>query len=114
MLSGMLPPKLLSLTLEALLLGDNQLSGSIHPGWFEHLHEGNANLTTLQLQSNRLTGVVPSEVGLIPLEGLFVDMNQLTGSLPVELFSLTSLRGLTLGHNDVSVVTIDSISLVIY
>ncbi|CAB9513640.1 leucine Rich Repeat [Seminavis robusta] len=102
MLSGMLPPKLLSFSLEELMLGSNQLSGPIPARWFDNLHDGNAKLTSLQIHKNRLTGSIPSEVGLFPLELVNLQWNQLSGSLPVEFFSHTSLRGLYLGHNDLT------------
>ncbi|CAB9496429.1 LRR receptor-like serine threonine-protein kinase [Seminavis robusta] len=100
MLSGMLPPKLLSFSLKQLHLSINQLSGPIPARWFENLRDGNAKLTSLQIYENRLTGNIPSEVGLFPMEVVYLHRNQLNGSLPVELFSHTSLRILLLGHND--------------
>ncbi|CAB9518623.1 leucine Rich Repeat [Seminavis robusta] len=102
MLSGMLPPKLLSFSLENLRLGINQLSGPIPAGWFEILDEGNAKLTTLQISSNRLTGTIPSEVGMSPLKRIFLNNNSLTGSLPLEIFHMGSLEYLMVYRNDLT------------
>ncbi|CAB9510759.1 leucine Rich Repeat [Seminavis robusta] len=102
MLSGMLPPKLLSYSLERLQLGNNQLSGHIPAIWFENLHDGNAKLTSLQIDENWLTGTIPSEVGLFPMEVVHLHQNQLSGSLPVELSAHTSLKILLLGYNDLT------------
>ncbi|CAB9518617.1 LRR receptor-like serine threonine-protein kinase At4g08850-like [Seminavis robusta] len=87
MLSGMLPPKLLSFSLESLRLGNNQLSGPIPAGWFEIRHDG----TT-----------IPSEVGMPPLKTLHLGNNSLTGSLPLDLFHLGSLGSLFVDQNDLT------------
>ncbi|CAB9518621.1 leucine Rich Repeat [Seminavis robusta] len=87
MLSGMLPPKLLSFSLERLWLGHNQLSGPIPARWFENLHEGNA---------------ITSEVGMPPLKSLGLRNNSLTGSLPLEMFHVDSLGFLQLEQNDLT------------
>ncbi|CAB9531143.1 unknown protein [Seminavis robusta] len=109
MLSGMLPPKLHSSSLEQLHLGTNQLSGPIPARWYE-LHDRNAKLSTsLQIHENRLTGSIPSEVGLFQMELVFLQGNQLSGSLPLtgtfpsEFGLLTNLKGnLHLGHTHIS------------
>ncbi|CAB9510761.1 leucine Rich Repeat [Seminavis robusta] len=83
MLSGMLPPKLLSFSLELLHLGNNQLSGPIPAGWFEILHDG---------------ATIPSEVGVPPLKSFRLDNNSLTGSLPLDLFHLAeTTKNLNIG-----------------
>ncbi len=55
----------------------------------------------LYLNSNRLTGSIPPEIGnLTSLELLYLDDNQLTGSIPPEIVNLTSLAYLLLYNND--------------
>ncbi|CAB9516348.1 LRR receptor-like serine threonine-protein kinase [Seminavis robusta] len=102
MLSGMLPPKLLSFSLESLHLGNNQLSGPLPARWFETLHDGNAKLINLQISSNRLTGTIPSELGISPLKTLGLRNNSLTGSLPLDLFHMGSFKSLDFVQNDLT------------
>ena len=81
-----------------LLLGDNQLIGSIPPDL------GNlANLGELRLYDNQLSGTIPSELGnLANLETLFLEANQLSGSIPSELGNLANLQRLELRDNQFS------------
>eukprot|EP00797_Seminavis_robusta_P029367 Sro590_g171920.1 LRR receptor-like serine threonine-protein kinase (408) ;mRNA; r:43589-45093 len=85
MLSVMLPPKLLSFSLESLHWGNNQLTGPFPARWFESLHGG----TT-----------IPSDVGMPPLKTLRLGNNSLTGSLPLEMFQLSALGFLAFDQND--------------
>ncbi|CAB9521321.1 leucine Rich Repeat [Seminavis robusta] len=102
LLTGLLPPVLLSKEssplLKALQLDNNQLSGTIPARWFE----GTETLTKLDISANRLTGRIPSEVGLFPLTYLYLDHNSMTGSLPLELFYQGSIEWLLLGNNDLT------------
>ena len=59
--------------------------------------------TYIELQSQGLTGLIPSEIGcLTNLTGLWLDVNQLTGEIPVEIGNLTNLTQLTLSYNQLS------------
>lgn len=109
---------------EKLLLGNNNLSGSISAGI------GNLNnLEELQLWGNQLTGGIPPQIGdlfylkklvivsklppapqlggAIPteignlknLEMLFLHSNNLTGTIPPEIGNLTNLKRLDLYNN---------------
>ena len=79
-------------------LNDNRLSGSI-PSELSSL----TGLTELWLRSNRLSGSIPSELGSITgLTQLWLDVNQLSGSIPSELGNLASLKNLVLYSNDLS------------
>ncbi|CAB9496428.1 Fibronectin leucine rich transmembrane protein 2 [Seminavis robusta] len=106
LLTGLLPPELLStessLPLEYLGLSVNQFTGAIPARWFDNLDEGPAKLTALQLYSNQLIGTLPSEVGLLPLRQLYVGRNELTGSLPTEIFSIASLETLLVDSNELT------------
>ena len=84
--------------LETLQLPHNQLTGSIPP------ELGNlANLETLSLYSNQLTGTIPSSLGdLTNLEDLWLNTNQLTGSIPPELGNLTNLEYMNLYSNQLT------------
>ena len=54
----------------------------------------------LKLDSNRLTGVIPAELGnLSNLQSLHLSGNQLTGELPAELGDLSNLKSLHLWDN---------------
>jgi len=60
-------------------------------------------VTSLELNSNQLTGTIPSEIGnLTNLISLQLSINQLTGSIPVEIGNLTNLTILTLFLNQLS------------
>ena len=57
----------------------------------------------LSLYSNQLTGTIPAELGsLTNLERLYLSYNQLTGTIPPELGSLTNLERLYLSYNQLT------------
>ena len=59
-----------------------------------------ANLRSLSLRDNQLTGGIPAELGnLTNLVHLWLDGNQLTGEIPAELDRLTNLTVLSLSGN---------------
>jgi hypothetical protein len=61
------------------------------------------NTTELYLQSNELTGSIPSEIGnLTNLTFLTFYNNQLTGSIPPEIGNLTNLTYLSLSNNQLT------------
>ena len=63
----------------------------------------NGRVMTLELYGNQLTGSIPSSLGsLTNLEYLGLSGNQLTGSIPPSLGSLTNLRLLGLGDNQLT------------
>ena len=60
----------------------------------------NGEITELGLDSNQLTGTIPSKLGsLTNLQRLHLSRNQLTGTIPSKLGSLTNLRELHLSSN---------------
>ena len=62
-----------------------------------------ANLETLSLRENQLTGPIPAELGsLANLERLDLLGNQLSGPIPPELGSLANLQRLNLGGNQLT------------
>ena len=62
-----------------------------------------ANLTTLGLYGNQLSGEIPAELGSLTfLEYLDLGRNQLSGEIPPELGSLTFLTALHLYGNRLS------------
>jgi len=64
-----------------LLLGENQIAGSL-PSYLAALP-----VVVLDLSSNRLTGSVPASVGSnFVMQELYLQGNQLSGSLPPALF----------------------------
>ncbi len=76
-LTGSLPPNLNGLiNLQIFYANSNQLTGSI-PSL-----SGLSNLQRFEINSNQLTGSIPSLTGLSNLLTFFVNSNQLTGSIP--------------------------------
>lgn len=62
--------------------------------------DADGRVTVLSLSSNNLTGSLPTELGsLTKLRQLLLGGNQLSGALPVELGSLANLTHLYLGYN---------------
>ena len=62
-----------------------------------------ANLESLHLNENQLSGEIPPELGnLANLESLHLNENQLSGEIPPELGNLANLTRLRLGENELS------------
>ena len=71
--------------------------------WHGVTTDASGNVTGLVLNSNQLSGQLPSELGsLSSLTGLWLGDNQLSGEIPQELGSLSNLTGLSLGNNQLS------------
>ena len=84
--------------LQSLSLWGNQLTGEI-PTEFGNL----ANLEQLRLSQNKLTGPIPTELGgLANLQSLSLWGNQLTGEIPTEFGNLANLEQLRLHYNELS------------
>jgi len=81
-----------------LLLGSNQLNGSIPP------EIGNlSKLKNLYLYNGQLTGSIPHEIGQLTALGILnLSSNQLIGPIPPEIGDLTALRTLLLQDNQLS------------
>ena len=70
--------------------------------WFGVKVDGNGNVTELALPDNNLSGPLPAELGsLTSLTTLDLSDNQLSGTIP-DLSSLTQLQTLNLGDNQLS------------
>ena len=98
-LTGSIPAELGNLTyLQELGLYNNQLSGPI-PAELGNL----SNLQILRLGQNQLSGSIPAELGnLTYLQELSLHNNQLSGSIPGQLGNLTNLQYLYLNYNQLS------------
>ncbi|KAF2317300.1 hypothetical protein GH714_019757 [Hevea brasiliensis] len=80
-------------------LGKNQLSGRIPP----ELFRPDMHLIHVLFDSNKLTGSIPSTLGLVQtLEVVRLDRNSLTGPVPSNLNNLTNVTGLSLSNNRLS------------
>ncbi len=63
----------------------------------------NGRVIRISLNQNNLTGTIPSSIGsLSELKGLYFYNNQLEGNIPVEIGNLQELEGLVLGSNSLS------------
>ncbi|CAB9510188.1 leucine Rich Repeat [Seminavis robusta] len=95
-LSGSIPTSMLSLPdLEGLSLSGNLLSGTIP-------NEVLFSVEALYVGSNLLTGTIHKGVGLFSGDELFLYQNLLTGTLPDDLFGLAQLTALSLFQNGIS------------
>ncbi|MCY3942728.1 MAG: hypothetical protein OXG18_03055 [Gemmatimonadetes bacterium] len=71
--------------------------------WYGVSTGTDARVDTLDLDFNRLTGEIPTELGsLSDLEVLDLDRNSLTGEIPPELADLSDLEVLDLGNNELT------------
>ncbi|XP_057810336.1 leucine-rich repeat receptor protein kinase HPCA1-like isoform X2 [Salvia miltiorrhiza] len=76
--------------------GGNQLSGQIPP----QLFSSKLPLKHLLLENNRLTGSIPSSLGLVQtLEVIRLDKNLLSGAVPDNLNNLSNIQELYLANN---------------
>lgn len=98
-LTGSIPFEIKGLTkLEFLSLSNNKLGGSIPYDSITSM----TDLSHLFLSKNRLTGpaISSSHIGkLVNLRALFIDNNNLSGTIPKSLGSLTLLDKLSIHHN---------------
>ncbi|CAG8723677.1 17464_t:CDS:2, partial [Racocetra persica] len=101
-LTGPIPTSLTQLSaLKALILGINQLSGSIPTT----IGSAKFQKTIVQLDfgNNSLTGTIPDSLSqLTNLEFLYLGRNQLSGQILASLASLTNLKELLLNNNKLS------------
>ncbi|XVF24095.1 hypothetical protein REPUB_Repub13aG0097800 [Reevesia pubescens] len=108
-LSGSIPSvigRLEKLQLSRLGLNDNNLQGEIPPSLGKC-----ENLVLLVLSNNNLSGSIPSEIArLSSLSiGLYLSLNHLTGMLPFEVGNLRNLGILDVSQNMLSGVIPDSL-----
>lgn len=81
-----------------LTLASNKLNGLI-PSEIGDL----TTLNILNLGGNQLSGTIPTEIGnLINLFSLLLGTNQLSGSIPAEIGNLTAIHWISLGGNQLS------------
>ena len=81
----------------------NWLSNAPLDSWHGVTTDRNGRVVELDLSENELNGTIPSELGsLTNLEGLKLSQNQLRGVIPPELGSLTNLEVLDLYENRLS------------
>ncbi|XP_058100943.1 probable leucine-rich repeat receptor-like serine/threonine-protein kinase At3g14840 isoform X2 [Magnolia sinica] len=88
--SGVLPPQLASLPyLRQIEINRNYINGTIPTQW------ASMQLQRISLGVNRISGSIPKELGSITsLTSFVIEANQLSGDLPPELGNLTNLERL--------------------
>ncbi|KAL5558482.1 hypothetical protein UlMin_034693 [Ulmus minor] len=92
-------PEVISPSLVRLRLGSNSLDGVMPKGTCKPLQ----NLTYLELDGNKLSGTIPTELGSCQkLALLNLAQNKFTGFLPYQLGNLSKLEVLKLQLNDLS------------
>ncbi|XP_010273494.1 PREDICTED: probable leucine-rich repeat receptor-like serine/threonine-protein kinase At3g14840 isoform X2 [Nelumbo nucifera] len=95
-LQGVLPPELVKLPyLQEIDLTFNYLSGTIPPGW------GSMRLEIISIFGNRVSGSIPKELGsMTTLRELILEANRMSGVLPPELGNLINLERLVISSNN--------------
>lgn len=72
-------------------------------GWYGVTVNSEGRVERLDLENNNLSGTIPAEIGSISLlEWLDLDYNKLTGNIPPEIGQLTSLFALTISSNELT------------
>lgn len=104
-LTGTIPMQLGDFNSNILMnLGRNLLSGTIPANLFhgqeEELPSASNYAGTLSLFDNLLTGSIPSEAGTLKKYLLTVHTNNLSGTIPTELYDSKHIRTLWLRGND--------------
>jgi len=96
---GTIPPEIGDFSeLEVLTISNNKdIIGSI-PNSIGNLY----NLKELDISNNGITGEIPSSLGLLDLEILFLNDNNLTGPMPWFLTNFQNLYALSLRNNQLS------------
>ncbi|AES86912.2 leucine-rich receptor-like kinase family protein, putative [Medicago truncatula] len=72
---------------------------------YEYFYKGKVleNMTGLDLSCNKLTGVIPSQIGdLQQIRALNLSHNHLSGPIPITFSNLTQIESLDLSYNDLS------------
>ncbi len=96
---------------EALLAARDTLAGSAALNWsantnirkWDGVQVWDGRVVGLGLDSNQLSGTIPSELAsLSNLQWLYLENSQLSGAIPPELSSLTKLEGLALLNNELT------------
>ena len=79
--------------------------------WYGITVDVNGRVNGLYLSSNDLTGEIPEEIGsLTSLKWLYLSSNDLTGEIPEELGALTNLQRLVLSRNQLTGPIPDEVS----
>ncbi len=97
-LTGPIPIMTGMTSLKLLKLQSNKLSGGV-PSWLGQM----SSLRGLYIHLNPLGGSIPSQLGnLNRLSRLWIHSSDLTGTIPAELQYMVGLRGLNLRDNDLT------------
>ena len=81
----------------------NWLSNEPLSSWYGVTTDANGRVASINLSNNNLRGTIPAELGsLTNLVYLYLRQNMLSGEIPAELGSLTNLQVLNLYDNELS------------
>eukprot|EP00981_Chlorochromonas_danica_P010351 scaffold3152_cov256-Ochromonas_danica.AAC.1 len=98
-LEGTIPAELSQLTsLSYLSLASNSFTGTIPPQLVYNI----INLTTFSLSDNSLSGPLPEDWRSAIIQDIIVEFNVLSGTIPMDIYSLTHLRQLSVEYNTLS------------
>lgn len=102
-LTGFLPTWVFQLGLQSVLLSENKLSGSIYGALTSAIDISHQNLQVLDISHNALSGEIPSEIGsFTSLRLLNISKNSLTGEIPDTIGKLKALDFLDLSENQLN------------
>lgn len=61
-----------------------------------------SNLKKLDLSENFFQGEIPTEIGRLKLENLYLNHNMLLGQVPAELFNVSTSKGFNIAANSIT------------
>jgi hypothetical protein len=99
-LADLIPQELADLmSLVVFDLEHNYIGGSIPMSFFDSFK----GLRNWYLGHNRLTGTIPSQIGLLSnIENIWIDHNEFDGKIPTTIGFLSGLWSLYLQHNSLN------------
>lgn len=102
-LTGFLPTWVFQLGLQSVLFSGNKLTGSIYGALTSAIGISHENLQVLDISHNALSGEIPSDIGSFSsLRFLNISKNSLIGEIPETMGKLKALDSLDLSENQLN------------